>query len=63
MSKQEFIDKYLSKSISKTLTVFFVATVALFGSKLSGAEWTIIATAYIGATKWTETVLKLKDKM
>jgi len=62
MSKQEFIDKYLSKYISKTLSVTMIATVALFMDKLTGAEWTVIATAYIGITKFSETVLSLKDK-
>jgi len=62
MSKQEFIDKYLNKAVSKTLSVTAIATVALFMDKLSGTEWTVIATAYIGITKFSETVLSLKDK-
>ena len=60
MSKQEFIDKYLGKSISKTLMITLIATFGLFQDKLTGTEWTVIATAYIGTTKWTETILKLK---
>ena len=63
MSRQELIDKYFGKAISKTFTVFIIATIALFTTKLTGSEWTVIATAYIGATKWTETILKLKDKI
>ena len=63
MSKQEFIDKYLNKTVSKTLSVTMIATVALFMDKITGMEWTVIVGAYIGATKWTETVLKLKNKM
>ena len=59
MSSREIIDKYLGKSISKTLMITLIATYGLF-DKLTGAEWTVIATAYIGATKWTETILKLK---
>lgn len=62
MSRQEFIDKYFGKAISKTFMVFIIATAALFTTKLTGAEWTIIATAYIGSVKVTETILKLKDK-
>lgn len=62
MSKQEFIDKYLNKAVSKTLSVTMIATAGLFMDKLTGAEWTIIATAYIGITKFSETVLKIKDK-
>ncbi len=62
MSRQQFIDKYLNKAVSKTLSVTAIATVALFMDKLSGTEWTVIATAYIGITKFSETVLSLKDK-
>lgn len=40
--------------------ITLIATYGLFQDKLTGAEWTVIATAYIGATKWTETILKLK---
>lgn len=63
MSRQEIIDKYLGKAISKTFTVFIIATAALFLSKLTGSEWTIIAATYLGSTKVTETILKLKDKI
>jgi hypothetical protein len=62
MSRQQFIDKYLNKTVSKTLSVTMIATVALFMDKITGTEWTVIVAAYISATKWTETVLKLKDK-
>ena len=63
MSRQEIIDKYLGKAISKTFTVFIIATIALFATKLTGAEWTIIASVYLGSTKATETILKLRDKI
>lgn len=43
--------------------VTMIATVGLFSSKLTGAEWTIIATGYIGAEKFSKTILMLKDKM
>lgn len=62
MSRQEIIDKYFGKAISKTFTVFIIATVALFTAKLSGAEWTTIAAIYIGSVKVTETILKFKNK-
>jgi hypothetical protein len=62
MSRQEIIDKYFGKAISKTFTVFIIATIALFTTKLTGSEWTIIAGVYIGTIKATETLLKLKDK-
>ena len=63
MSRQEIIDRYLGKAISKTFTVFILATIALFTTKLTGAEWTNIASVYLGSTKATETILKLRDKL
>lgn len=62
MSKQEFIDKYLNLAISKKLTVFIVACYFAYIGKLTGEQWTVIATAYIGIVAYSETILKLKDK-
>lgn len=63
MSRQEIIDKYFGKAISKTFTVFIIATIALFTTHLTGTEWTVIAGVYIGTVKATETILKLKEKL
>ena len=63
MSRQEILDRYFGKAISKTFTVFIIATIALFTASLTGAEWTIIASVYLGSTKATETILKLRDKV
>lgn len=63
MSRQEIIDKLFNKTISKTFLVFLISTVALFTKFIIGWEWIVISTAYIGSTKYTETILKLKDKM
>lgn len=63
MSRQEIIDRYLGKAISKTFTVFIIGTCALFMGNLTGTEWTIIASVYLGSTKATETILKLRDKI
>jgi len=62
MSKQEFIDKYLNKAVSKKLTVFLIACYFAYAGKITGSEWIIIATAYIGIVAFTETILRLKDK-
>jgi len=62
MSRQEFIDKYLGRAISKTFTVFIIGTLFFGANKLTGAQWIVIATVYLGSTKATETILKLKDK-
>ena len=63
MSRQEILDRYFGKAISKTFTVFIIATIGLFSTKLTGSEWTAIAIVYISATKATETFLKIKDKI
>jgi len=63
MSRQEIVDRYFGKAISKTFTVFIIATIALFVGVLSGSEWTIISAIYLGSTKATETILKLKNKI
>jgi hypothetical protein len=62
MSKQEFIDKYLNKTISKKLTVFLISCYFAYEGKITGSEWITISTAYIGLVAFTETILKLRDK-
>jgi hypothetical protein len=62
MSKQEIIDKYLGKALVKASS-FIIATIALFTGNITGTEWIIISTAYIAITGYTDTVLRLKDKM
>lgn len=63
MSRQEVIDKYFGKTISRTFFVFLIATFFLYFNKINGAQWIIISATYIGSTKVTETILKLKDKL
>ena len=63
MSRQEFLDRYLGKAISKKLTVFIIACFFTYAGKLTGDQWTNIAIVYIGAVAVTETWLKLKDKV
>ncbi len=43
-----FIDKVLAWTISKKLTVFFVATILVFQDKINGQEWVYVALVYIG---------------
>jgi hypothetical protein len=62
MSKQEFLDKYLNKAVSKKLTVFLISCYFAYMGKITGSEWIVIATAYIGVVAFTETILRLKDK-
>jgi hypothetical protein len=63
MSRNEKIDLYLKKWISRKLTVFVVASIALFFSKVDSDNWTIVATMYIaieGATNIAERLMKAK---
>ena len=63
MSKREKIDLFLSKWVSRKLTVFVVASVGLFLGNLSSSDWVIIATTYIaieGATNIVERLMKAK---
>lgn len=62
MSNREFIDKYFGKAISKTFFVFLIATAFVHFGKITGSEWIIVSTVYIGSTKVTDTILKLKEK-
>ena len=41
------VDFLLGKTMSKKLTVFIIATIALFTDKLTGLEWTSLAILYI----------------
>jgi hypothetical protein len=63
MSRREKIDLFLNKWVSRKLTVFIVASFALFSAKLTSSDWVIIATAYIaieGATNIVERLMKAK---
>lgn len=53
------VDKFLNNWISRKLTVFLVASYALFGDKLDGDNWTIVATGYVAIQGFTEIVKEL----
>ena len=57
---QGFIDKLLSKAISRKLTVFIVACFALMAGVLDGDNFTFIAVAYIGTQGVIDLFLKSK---
>jgi Fe-S cluster assembly ATPase SufC len=50
------IDKFLNRWISKKLTVFIVASYGLFGGKLDGDNWTILATGYVAIQGFADIV-------
>lgn len=63
MSTKEKIDKFISKWVSRKLTVFIVATAGLFSGNLTSTDWVIIATTYImveGATDAVERLFKAR---
>jgi len=47
-----FIDLVLGRTMSKKLTVFIVATVALWQDLISGTEWSIFAGVYVFGLLW-----------
>jgi len=63
MSRKEKIDLFLSKWVSRKLTVFVIASAALFSGSIESNDWVIIATAYIslqGVTDIVERIYKSK---
>lgn len=64
MSRKEKIDLFLSKWVSRKLTVFVVASSGLFSGVITSTDWVIIATSYIaieGATTIVERLMKVKN--
>ena len=62
MSTKEKIDLFLGKFISRKLMVFGISVVALFSDKITGDNWIILSTAYIGIQGVTDIVKKLRNK-
>lgn len=64
MSRKEKIDLFLSKWVSRKLSVFVVASSGLFSGVITSTDWVIIATSYIaieGATTIVERLMKVKS--
>lgn len=59
MSRKEYIDKYLSKFISRKLIVFVIASVGLFTGNITGDNWIIISTAYISVEGFTNIITEV----
>ena len=63
MSRNEKIDLYLKKWVSRKLTILVIASAALFAGSLESSDWTVVATMYIaieGATNIAERLLKAR---
>jgi uncharacterized membrane protein YjjP (DUF1212 family) len=56
---QNIIDKITEKLVSRKLMVFGISVVALFSDKISGDNWIVISTAYIG----TEAVVSIVERL
>jgi hypothetical protein len=64
MSRKEKIDLFLSKWISRKLTVFVIASTGLFSGVITSSDWIVIASAYItvqGATDIVDSLYKAKQ--
>ena len=59
---KQFIDKALSLTISKKLTVFAIATVLVLKSSISGSEWVYISLMYIGTQGAIDLYNSIKTK-
>lgn len=65
MSSREKVDLFLSKWVSRKLTVFVIASAALFSGSIASNDWVVIATAYIslqGVTDIVERIYKIKNE-
>jgi hypothetical protein len=65
MSNREKVDLFLSKWVSRKLTVFVIASAALFSGSIASNDWVVIATAYIslqGVTDIVERIYKIKNE-
>lgn len=54
------IDKFLGKWASRKLLVFFIATLLAFAAKITSADWTYIAVAYIGSQAAVDLMTKYR---
>lgn len=59
MSKKEKVDVFLSKLLSRKLTVFLIGSIGMFIGKITSEDWVIIATVYLGAQMVTGIVERL----
>ena len=60
MSRKEKIDLFLSKWLSRKLTVFVVASSGLFLGVITSTDWVVIATSYIAIEGVTNIVERLR---
>ena len=59
--KKELVDTIISKLVSRKLLVFVVSVVALFKGSITGDNWIVVSTAYIGTEAVIDAVVRLKQ--
>jgi len=57
-----FVDLILGRTMSKKLTVFIVATIALWNNLITGTEWSIFAGIYVFGLLWLNHLQAMADK-
>ena len=55
------LDKFLSRFISKKLTVFLIACIFVFTEKILGEQWVNIAMVYIGSQAAVDMIISLRN--
>ncbi len=59
--KKGILDTIVNKLISRKLLVFIVSVVALFTGNITGDNWIVESTAYIGTEAIIDAVVRLKE--
>lgn len=59
MSRKEKIDLFLSRWVSRKLTVFIIGSIALFSGSIESNDWVVVATAYISLQGVTDIVERI----
>ncbi len=59
--KKGILDTIVNKLISRKLLVFIVSVVALFTGNITGDNWIVVSTAYIGTEAIIDAVVRLKE--
>lgn len=62
MPKIPFFDRILNATVSKKLSVFFIATGLCLWGQLDGDQWVNVAMIYIGGQSVIDTVIKLRGQ-
>ena len=62
MSTKEKVDLFLKKWMSRKLMVLIISVVALFTGSITGDNFIVISTAYIGGQSVVDAVSKLRRR-